>query len=58
MPSSHASVFSSPSESRIAVTNAWNDAFVGAIPMRPFHFGSVNSRTEAGSSSSVSCSVL
>ena len=45
---SHCRVASSPSESLIAVTNAWNDAFVGAIPIRPFHFGSVRSKTESG----------
>ena len=33
---------SSPSSSSIALTNAWNDAFVGAIPILPFHFGSVS----------------
>ena len=49
---------SSPSSSSIALTNAWNDAFVGAIPILPFHFGSVRSKTESGTSSSVSASVL
>ena len=49
---------SSPSERRIAVTNAWNEAFVGAIPILPFHFGSVRSKTESGTSSSESASVL
>ena len=57
-PSSHSLVASSPSESRIPVTNAWNDAFVGAMPIRPFHFGSMRSNTESGTSSSVSASVL
>ena len=53
-----ACVASSPSESRMAVTNAWKDAFVGAMPIRPFHFGSVRSKTESGTSSSDSSSVL
>ncbi len=55
---SHCCVFSSPAESRIAVTNAWNDAFVGAIPTLPFHAGSVRSKTESGTWPSVNASVL
>ena len=51
-------VASSPSESRMAVTNAWKDAFVGAMPIRPFQTGSVRSKTESGTSSSDSSSVL
>ena len=42
----------------MAVTNAWKEAFVGAIPMRPFHFGSVRSKTDAGSSLAGTSSVL
>ena len=32
------------------VTNAWKDAFVGAMPIRPFQTGSVRSKTESGTS--------
>jgi hypothetical protein len=35
MPRSQARVRASPTERRIALTNAWKDAFVGASPMRP-----------------------
>ena len=45
-------------ESRMAVTNAWKEAFVGAIPTRSLHSGFVSSSTDAGSSSSDSRSVL
>ena len=41
---------SSPISSRIADTNAWNDAFVGGKPIRPFHSGFVKSRIESGRS--------
>ena len=57
-PRATACVRSSPTSSRIAVTKAWKDAFVGAMPILPFHFGSVRSKTESGTSASVSSSVL
>ena len=37
---------------RIAETKSWNEAFDGAMPMRPDHSSPVRSRTLAGSSSS------
>jgi hypothetical protein len=58
MPSSHSRVAASPSFSRIAVTNAWNEAFVGGKPILPFHSGSTKSKMDAGSSLSESTSVL
>jgi hypothetical protein len=53
MPSSQARAASSPSSARRAVTKSWNEALVGAHPMRPDHAGSVKSRIEAGRSASV-----
>ena len=53
MSSSHCRVFSSPAVLRIAVTNDWNEAFVGAQPTLPFQRGSVSSKTDAGSSLSL-----
>ena len=38
--------------------NAWNEALVGANPTRPRQWGSVSSKTEAGSSSSATASGL
>ena len=35
---------------RIAVTNDWNEAFVGAQPTFPFQRGPVRSNTDAGRS--------
>ena len=47
-----------PAVIRKAVMNAWNDAFGGAQPIRPFHFGSVKPRIESGRSEALSTSVL
>jgi peptide/nickel transport system permease protein len=58
MLSSHSRVASSPSSTRMAVTNAWNEPLVGAQPMRPRHAGSVRSKTLSGTSSSLTSSVL
>ena len=39
--SSQSRVRSSPARSRIALTNAWNDAFVGGRPILPLQRGFV-----------------
>ena len=58
MPNSHSRVLSSPQTTRIAVTIAWNEPFVGAQPMRPFHSGFVKSSMRVGSWSGVRFSAL
>ena len=50
---------SSPSVSRIAVTEAWNEPLVGAHPIRSFHSGLGEAlRIESGSSLAETASVL
>ena len=37
----------------MAVTNAWKEAFDGAMPTLPFHFASVNVVTSPGTSAAL-----
>ena len=55
--SSHARAASSPSMTLIAVMNDWNEALVGAQPMRPFHCGSVKPVMDVGRSAGESSRV-